>query len=70
MYTVDLTKINGSGDFVCPRCRNRISPDDTAEKAYSILEPKVSAQGLEELIIQCNKCESFIHLTGFSLLKD
>ena len=70
VYTVDLTKIDGRGDFACPRCGNIISPDDTAEKAYSILEPKVNSKGLEELIIQCNRCGSFIHLTGFSFLQE
>jgi hypothetical protein len=70
VYKIDLTRINGSGEFPCLRCGNVISPDDTTEKAYSILEPKVNSQGLKELVIQCNKCGSFIHLTGFSLLQD
>lgn len=67
---LDLTKIDGSGDFSCPRCGNVISPDDCSEKAYSILEAKVSKGGLEEILICCNKCRSELHLTGFSLLKD
>ena len=70
VYELDLTKIGGSGDVSCPRCGNAISPDDCTEKAYSILEAKVSDQGLEEIMICCNKCESELHLTGFSLLKD
>lgn len=70
VYKIDLTMITGSGDFQCPRCRNEISPDDTTEKAYTIMEPKVNEQGLVEIIIQCNKCESFIHLTGFSILQN
>lgn len=69
VYTIDLTKIDGSGDFQCPRCGNTISPDDSKEKAYSILEPKVNSQGLEEVVIRCNSCASFIHLTGFALLQ-
>ena len=68
-YVLDLTKIDGSGDFPCPRCGNTISPDDCTEKAYSIIEAKVSGQGLEEIMICCNKCESELHLTGFSLLQ-
>ena len=67
-YKVDLTKIEGNGDFECPRCRNIISPDETAEESYTIIEPKVNKHGLEELIICCNTCNSYIHLTGFSLL--
>jgi hypothetical protein len=39
------------------------------EEVYSILKPKVNSQGLEELVIQCNKCGIHIHLTGFSLLQ-
>lgn len=69
VYVLDLTKIDGSGDFLCPNCGNEISPDDPTEEAYSILEANVSDQGLEELSIRCNKCESELHLTGFSLLQ-
>jgi transcription initiation factor IIE alpha subunit len=69
MYTLDLTKMEGSGDFSCPRCGTSISPDDCTEEAYSVLEAKVNDQGLEELIIRCNKCASQLHLTGFSLLQ-
>ena len=66
---LDLTKIDRSGDFPCPRCGNVISPDDCTENAYSILEAKVSNQDLEEIMIRCNRCESELHLTGFSLLQ-
>jgi uncharacterized C2H2 Zn-finger protein len=69
VYIVDLTKINGSGDFPCPRCGTVISPDDCTEEAYSILEPKVNNHGLEELVLRCNRCASKLHLTGFSLLQ-
>jgi hypothetical protein len=70
IHELDLTKIGGSGDFACPRCGNAISPDDCTEKAYSILEAKVNNQGLEEIMIRCNRCESELHLTGFSLLHE
>jgi len=53
-YRLDLSKIDGNGEFVCPRCGTMISPDDDTEEAYSILEPKVNSQGLEELVIHCN----------------
>ena len=69
VYIVDLTKIDGSGDFLCPRCGTAISPDDCTEEVYSILEPKVDSHGLEELVIRCNRCASQLHLTGFSLLQ-
>jgi DNA-directed RNA polymerase subunit RPC12/RpoP len=68
-YVLDLTKIDGNGDFSCPRCGTAISPDDYTEEAYSILETKVNSHGLEELVIRCNKCASKLHLTGFSLLQ-
>jgi hypothetical protein len=68
-YKLDLTKIDGNGDFVCPRCGNKISPDDQTEKAYSILGSKVEHNGLE-VVICCQKCYSHIHLTGFSLLQE
>ena len=68
-YKVDLTKIDGNGDFACPRCGNVISPDETTEESYRILEPKVNSHGLEEVVLSCNICKSHIHLTGFSLLE-
>ena len=68
-HKIDLTKIEGNGDFACPRCGTTISPDDDTEAFYSILEPKVNSQGLEELVIQCKTCGIHIHLTGFSLLQ-
>ncbi|MCW4044344.1 MAG: hypothetical protein NWE94_02355 [Candidatus Bathyarchaeota archaeon] len=69
-YVLDLTRINGNGDFACPRCGATISPDDCTEETYSVTEAKVSSQGLEELVICCNKCTSHLHLTGFSLLQN
>ena len=69
-FKVDLTKIKGKGDFLCPRCRNNISPDETAEETYHILEARVNSHGLEEIEICCNVCKSHIALTGFSLLEE
>jgi transcription elongation factor Elf1 len=69
-YKLDLTKIDGDGDFSCPRCGSIISPNETAENTYCILDAKVNSHGLEELVISCKKCESHIHLTGFSLLDE
>jgi len=70
IYSVDLTKIDGRGDFSCPKCEVTISPDDTKDVVYSILEPKLNNNGLEELVICCNKCKTQIHLSGFSILKE
>ncbi len=69
-FTVDLTKIEGEGDFPCPKCGVTISPDDETEKVYSILETKIKGDSLEELIILCNKCGSELHLMGFLSLAD
>lgn len=68
-FTLDLTKMDGNGDFSCPVCGAAISPDDLTEEAYSILEVKVDSHGLEGLVIRCNRCASQLHLTGFSLLQ-
>ena len=69
VYSLDLTKIEGKGDFPCPECGNVISSDDESEETYSILEPKVNSHGLDELVIRCNSCTSHIHLTGFLFLQ-
>lgn len=66
---MDLTKIQGNGDFSCPNCKVTISPEDEREDVYRILETKVKGQDLEELLIQCNKCESKIRLVGFLIPK-
>ncbi len=66
---LDLTKIDGNGDFPCPNCGVTISPEDESEDVYTILEEKVRNDALEEMLIQCNKCRSQIRLTGFSILE-
>jgi len=65
VYEVDLTQIQGKGDFPCPNCGVIISPEDETEDVYRILETKVKGQALEELVIQCNKCGSRIRAVGF-----
>jgi len=65
VYRIDLTKIEGDGDFPCPRCGVIISPDDETEDVYVILETKLKDEALQELVIQCNGCRSKIHLSGF-----
>ena len=69
VYEVNLTKIQGDGDFPCPNCGIIISPEDETEDVYRILETKVRGQALEELVIQCNKCGSKICLIGFLIPK-
>jgi transcription initiation factor IIE alpha subunit len=67
-YKVDLAKIEGSGDFPCPKCGVNLSPEDQTEDTYSIKEIKTRRDRLEEVVIQCHSCKSLIHLTGFKLL--
>jgi len=66
---LDLTKIDGNGDFPCPKCGITISPEDESENVYIIVEEKVNNDALEELVIQCNKCGCQIRLTGFPALE-
>ena len=67
VYNIDLTKLEGKGDFLCPCCSILISPDDETKEIYSILEAKVRDDNLENLLIQCNNCSNKILLTGFVL---
>lgn len=62
---LNLTKIDGNGDFPCPSCGMTISPEDESEEVYTIIEEKVNGDILEELVIQCNTCSCRIRLTGF-----
>ena len=67
-YTVDLTKTKGKGEFKCPKCATKISPDDKTDETYTLLEPIMKNGKLDKLAIKCNSCRSQIHLTGFELL--
>ena len=69
-YTIDLTKIDGSGEFRCPKCGTEMSPDDETEDVYTILEAATKEDRLERIILQCNKCRSQIQLTGFDFLNE
>jgi predicted RNA-binding Zn-ribbon protein involved in translation (DUF1610 family) len=65
MFKIDLTMIEGDGDFPCPKCGNIISPDDQTEEAYNIVDTKMKGDILEELVVVCSKCGSRIHIVGF-----
>ena len=65
IYKIDLTKIEGNGDFPCPKCGTLISPDDETEKVYTIVNAKMKGDVLEELVITCKRCGSKIHIEGF-----
>lgn len=66
--TIDLQKLEGTGEFLCPHCGVLISPDDETEDVYSVLEGKVKNNKLESLMICCNNCSNKILLTGFLIL--
>ena len=66
-FVVDLFETEGRGEFKCPRCGVEISPDDTTEKVYTILDVAMKEDRLDKVILECNKCGSRIHLTGFNL---
>jgi DNA-directed RNA polymerase subunit RPC12/RpoP len=68
VHKISLTEQEGKGDFLCPSCQAKISPDDETEEVYSILEAKVRNDKIENLLIQCNRCSNNILLTGFSIL--
>ena len=67
VYQVDLTELQGEGDFPCPGCGVIISPEDETEEIYRIVSTKVNGDELEELVIQCNRCKSKIRLVGFNV---
>jgi len=68
-FKVDLTEIDGLGDFPCPACGATISPDDESEESYNILEARsVGRDLLDEVLIQCNRCKSTISIVGFDKL--
>ena len=69
VYQVNLTEIQGEGDFPCPGCGVVISPEDETEDVYRIVDTKIRSKNLEELVIQCNRCKSKIRLVGFNVPK-
>jgi len=65
IFTIDLAIIDGNGDFPCPNCGIMISPEDTSDTVYAIVDTQMNGEKLEELTIQCNKCGTKIRLIGF-----
>jgi DNA-directed RNA polymerase subunit RPC12/RpoP len=70
LFVVDVSETKRSGEFKCPKCGVRISPDDRSEDAYMILETVMKGDCLEKLVLQCNKCGSKIQLIGFNASED
>lgn len=66
-FEVDLTNIEGDGDFHCPKCGLVISPNDLTTKVYTILSIEGKDDNPTSMVIQCNKCKSIINLNGFDV---
>ena len=64
-YIVNLAVVDDDGSFKCPKCGAAISPDDTSEETYQVLDTKLMNDELYELLISCGKCGSVIKVTGF-----
>ena len=70
-FGVDLTKIEGDGEFPCPKCETLISPDDETENVYTVVETIIGDdENLESIVIRCNKCKSIINLEGLIALSE
>ncbi|MDQ1278870.1 MAG: hypothetical protein QG670_130 [Thermoproteota archaeon] len=71
MFIVRLDKIEGEGDFPCPKCSNRISPEDEEEKTYTIVDIVMGEGEIpENMLIKCKSCSSMIRLEGFEALAE
>ena len=64
-FVVNLRKIDGDGDFPCPKCGVIISPGDESEEIYGELEAVMRGVELEAILIKCKKCGSVIKIVGF-----
>lgn len=69
-YIIDLTNVEGDGRIKCPKCGVEISPEDTSDKIYTVLEPVLRDDSLTTIVLQCNKCMSKIELVGFGRLNE
>jgi len=66
VYRMELDEINKNGALPCPSCGAHISPDDQTEEVYTLLDVNMGNYGLEEIVVQCNRCQSQIYIRGFS----
>jgi len=69
-FVIDLSKIEGEGDFSCPKCRVTISPDDDSGMTYDLLKSVEQDGLLEKVTIKCKTCRSTIKIEDFSLIKE
>lgn len=45
-FRIDLTEIEGDGEFFCPTCGATIDPDDCSGMTYEILDTKTKENGI------------------------
>lgn len=62
-FIIDLRKIEGNGDFPCPKCATMMSPSDDTK--YDIVKAITKDSSLAALVITCKKCGSSIRMIGF-----
>jgi len=71
VFEIDLTEIEGEGEFQCPRCGETMSPDDFTCEFYEIIDiTKKEDDSIEEISLLCKKCGSTINLIGFEALEE
>jgi predicted RNA-binding Zn-ribbon protein involved in translation (DUF1610 family) len=64
-YKLDISQTNSDGSFRCPHCGIKISPDDHSEATYTLYDTKLKDNNIDEVVIYCKNCLTFIHLGGF-----
>jgi hypothetical protein len=69
VFEIDLSKIEGEGEFMCPECKEILSPEDPIDATFLVLDFVTSKDDvIEEALIECKKCKSMIRLHGFEML--
>lgn len=70
VFMIDLTKIEGDGEFMCPCCSIVISLDDESGVICRVTNVKMKNDGsLEHTTLLC-RCGSITHLVGFEALQE
>jgi hypothetical protein len=70
-FIIHLDKIEGEGDFPCPKCGALLSPEDESEKTYTIVDIVIGDDEIpESMLIKCNNCNSTMRLEGFEALAE
>jgi len=66
-YVKDVSKLEGSGIFPCPKCGVEINPRDFSEEIYKVRNPQTTKYDeLKKLTAECLKCGAQIDINGFN----